>query len=121
MDSEILFKMVIVVRGDIKMSPGKLAAQVAHAAVECAIEAYKTQRPVFNKWRSQGSKKVVLKARSLEELYQLKEKAEKVGIITSLISDAGHTELEPGTITCLGIGPAPEQLINRITGQLPLY
>ena len=118
---EVSFKMVIIVRGDIKMSPGKLAAQVAHAAVECAIEAYKSQRPVFNKWRSQGSKKVVLKAKSLEELYELKDKAEKLGIITALISDAGHTELEPGTITCLGIGPGPEQLLNRITGHLPLY
>jgi len=117
----IEFKLVIVVREDITMSCGKLAAQVAHAAVECAIECYKKQRPVFNIWKSQGAKKIILKAKNLDELKRLKEKAEKLGLVTSLISDAGRTELEPGTITCLGIGPGPSQLINKVTGSLPLY
>lgn len=115
------FKLVVVVREDLEMSCGKVAVQVAHAAVECAIKCYRKQRPVYNAWKNQGAKKVVVKTRSLEELLKLKKRAEDLGLITALISDAGRTELAPGTTTCLGIGPGPAQLIDRITGSLPLY
>ncbi|MEM0286170.1 MAG: peptidyl-tRNA hydrolase, partial [Candidatus Methanomethyliaceae archaeon] len=57
---------------------------------------------------------------SLEELMEIKNKVEKEGLPNSLISDAGLTELEPGTITCLGIGPAPSSEINKIVGHLKL-
>ena len=117
---EMEFKLVVVVRDDLKMSGGKLAAQVAHAAVTCALEAKAKKTKWFSSWYSEGQKKVVLRAKDLEELRSLGEKASRAGLPRALITDAGFTELPPNTTTCLGIGPGPEADIDRITGQLPL-
>ncbi|MDK6027796.1 peptidyl-tRNA hydrolase Pth2 [Ignisphaera sp. 4213-co] len=115
-------KQVIVVRTDIKMGKGKLATQVAHAAVEAVFQCLekKTCVDMLNVWRRQGQKKIVVKVKSLEELLQIKKMAEEMGINTVIIADAGLTQLEPGTITALGLGPAPAELIDKITGNLPL-
>lgn len=113
-------KMVIVVRDDIKLSPGKMAAQVGHAAVNCALAARKSHKEYFDAWYDEGQKKVVVKAKSLEELRGLQAEAKAAKLPNSLITDAGHTELPPGTVTCLGIGPGPDAAVDRITGQLPL-
>ena len=114
------YKQVIVVRSDIKMSKGKLAAQVAHAAVS---SFYKTlnEKPIYAKlWLNNRQPKVILKVFSLEDLYKIKKDADEKGIINSLVEDAGLTELPPGTITCLGIGPAPTHSIDEVTGELKL-
>jgi len=113
-------KMVIAVRSDLKLSTGKMAAQVAHAAVNCALAAGKKKPEWLRKWHDEGAKKVVVKVANLEELFALKVSAEDAGLITSLIVDAGHTELPPNTTTCLGIGPAPEELLDKVTGHLGL-
>ena len=114
------YKQVIVVRNDLKMSLGKLAAQVGHAAVSAA-EKTKEQRPLwFLAWVNEGQKKVVLKAKDEVELNDIKLKAQKLGIVCELIVDRGLTELPPNTVTALGIGPAPEELLNKVTGYLPL-
>jgi PTH2 family peptidyl-tRNA hydrolase len=113
-------KMVIAVRIDLKLSLGKMAAQVAHAAVNCALASEKKKPVWFKTWHEEGAKKVVVKVSDLAELYSLKVSAEDAGLITSLIVDAGHTELPPDTTTCLGIGPAPDNLIDRVTGHLGL-
>lgn len=112
--------MVIAARADLRLSPGKLAAQVAHAAVNCALISEKKRADWFREWQEEGGKKVVVKVRDLQELYSLKMAAESAGLVTSLIVDAGHTELPPGTTTCLGIGPAPLEIIDRVTGHLGL-
>ena len=112
-----MYKQVIVVRSDLKMSKGKLAAQVSHAAVDAS---HNVDNKVVSKWRSEGQKKVVLKAKNEEELLGLKEKCSKLKIKCSLIKDAGRTELDPGTITALGIGPDEEDRINKVTGSLKL-
>ncbi len=115
------FKLVIVTRKDVKLSPGKLAAQVGHASVDCALKAMRHQPDAFRAWLDDGQKKVVLKAASLADLYAIKVAAERAGLTTALIADAGHTELEPGTITVLGVGPGRELDVDKVTGHLSLY
>jgi PTH2 family peptidyl-tRNA hydrolase len=115
-----MYKQAIVVRQDLKMSKGKTAAQVAHAAVSSYASANDRRREWASAWLGEGQKKVILKVASLEELFEIKKMAEIERIPNSLISDAGLTELEPGTVTCLGVGPAPEGLIDKVTGGLKL-
>lgn len=114
------FKMVIVTRSDLSLSAGKLAVQVSHAAVTCTLLTRKNKPEWFSKWQREGSKKVVVKVERLEDFFPLKEKAEKLGIITNIVTDAGHTEIPEGTETVLGIGPAPNNLIDQVTGELSL-
>jgi PTH2 family peptidyl-tRNA hydrolase len=113
-------KMVIVVRQDLKLSKGKLAAQVGHAAVDCALKAMKHDRRSFDAWYNEGQKKTVLKVQSEKEFFPLKMAAESAGLSTSLIKDAGHTEIPPGTVTVLGIGPGHDSDIDKVTGHLGL-
>ena len=112
------YKMVIVTRSDLKLSPGKLAAQVAHAAVACALGTKKNNSKWFHKWQTEGAKKAVLKVDGEKDFFPLKEKAESLKISAHIISDAGHTEIPAGTKTVLGIGPAPNSIIDKVTGDL---
>lgn len=114
------YKQVIAVRKDLRMSKGKIAVQVAHAAVTASEKAKEQKREWWEKWMEEGQCKVVVKVNSLEELLSIKSEAEKNGIVAELIQDRGLTEVPPGTITCVGIGPAPSELIDKITGNLPL-
>ena len=114
------YKMVIVTREDLDLSPGKLAAQVAHAAVSCVLSTKKNNSKWFSKWQNEGAKKAVLKVDTTKDFYPLIEKAEQLNIAAFLIEDAGHTEIPTGTKTVLGIGPAPSNLIDQITGDLSL-
>lgn len=114
-------KVVVVVRLDLDISRGKTAVQVAHAAVMCALESRVKAKPWFDRWIDGGQRKVVLKARDLEALRDLHARAEREGLVTVLVQDAGLTEVDPGTVTCVGIGPAPDEVLDKITGQLPLY
>lgn len=102
------------------MSNGKTCVQVAHASVSAAEETRRLKPEWFTGWFEEGQKKVVLKVKTLDELVKLKEAAVSEGIPAYLVSDMGLTELPPGTVTCLGIGPAPEDLMNKVTGGLPL-
>ena len=114
------YKMVIAVREDLNLSCGKIAAQASHAAVSCALKAKKSQTKWFSNWKREGAKKVVVKVADLEELQYLEMMAESHKLITCMITDAGLTEVIPGTVTCLGIGPAPNELIDPVTGNLTL-
>ncbi len=111
------YKQVIVVREDLKLSRGKLAVQVAHAAI---IGYEKADKSVVEAWKMQGQKKIVLKVPNLERLMELKEKAEKLGLPTGVVVDAGLTEVPPGTITAIVIGPDEAKKIDKVTGNLPL-
>jgi len=111
-------KQIILVRTDIKMSKGKTAAQVAHAAVQAALTVNKK---LLKNWTQTGMKKITLKVESEEDLFKYQKLAEEKDLITALITDAGHTEIAPGTKTCLAIGPGPEVQIDKITGNLKIY
>ena len=117
---EYSIKQVIVVRNDIKMSRGKIAVQVAHAAVSSFYNTLLEKREIALKWLDEGQPKIVVKVNDLRELKSIMKEVEDRGIVTVLIRDAGYTELEPGTVTCLGIGPDYSDLIDEVTGELPL-
>ena len=112
-----MYKQVILVRVDLKLSKGKMAAQVAHASVEAVLKSSKRK---IDTWRKEGMKKSVLRVADKKELMQYKKKADNAGLKTALITDAGRTHLLPGTITCVGIGPDKEEKIDKITGKLKL-
>ena len=63
---------------------------------------------------------MVVKVESKDRLLEVFEVAKRNNLPVSLIADRGLTELKPGTLTCVGIGPAPEKLIDRITGSMSL-
>lgn len=114
------FKLVVAVRSDLKISHGKIAVQVGHASVACAIKAQKQAPERFRKWFDEGQRKVVVKVAGTKELMALRAAAQDFGIISEIIADAGLTEVEPGTVTCLGIGPDEAKVVDKVTGNLPL-
>lgn len=113
-------KQIIVVRDDLKLPKGKLAIQVAHASVENVFKMKNKKIDILNDWHENGMKKVVVKVKDLKELLKIKQKADDSNITTCLIHDAGKTVVEPGTITCIAIGPDDDDKIDAITSELKL-
>ena len=118
--SEFRFKQAIVLRSDLRMSKGKIVAQAGHAAVSAAEEARRRHPKWWAAWLKEGQCKIAVKVGSEGELLALERTAKELGLPFALITDRGLTELAPGTITCLGIGPAPSSEVDRITGTLSL-
>ena len=114
------YKQVIAVRTDLDMSRGKIAVQVAHGALCAAERARVTRQDVWKSWINEGQKKVAVKVASVNELLDLERLAIVHRLPNALIRDAGMTELPPGTITVVGIGPALSEEIDRVTGSLKL-
>ena len=111
-------KQAIVARTDLGMSPGKLAAQVAHAS----LSAYeRADAQAVREWKAGGQKKVVLKAPDERTLFERKEEADAAGLPSSIVRDAGHTQLEPGTVTALAVGPGGDDAVDAVTGDLSLF
>ncbi|HKD73987.1 MAG TPA: peptidyl-tRNA hydrolase Pth2 [Ktedonobacterales bacterium] len=110
-------KQVIVVNRSLMLPMGKLAAQVAHAAVSAFLVALPDAQRL---WLSAGMPKIVLQVEDEAALLQLERQAQSAGLPHYLIRDAGKTVLPSGTITCLGIGPASAEQIDAITGSFPL-
>lgn len=113
-------KQVIAVRTDLEMGKGKIAAQVGHACMLGAEYVRKSNPDWFDKWWWVGQEKVVVKIGSLKELEQIKESAISLNIPWCEVTDAGNTQIEPGTTTCISLGPAPAELIDKVTGDLKL-
>ena len=115
------YKMVIGARVDLGLSPGKLAAQVAHAAVDLYKAMLSDHRPLLDAWENvSGCKKVVVRVKDEASLRELYRKASSMGLPATIIKDAGHTEVSPGTATVFAVA-GKEEDVNEVTGRLPLY
>jgi peptidyl-tRNA hydrolase, PTH2 family len=114
------YKAVVVLRGELRLTAGKAAVQVAHAAVMLTLAAQSKHPGVLAEWLREGQKKIALQVPTLSDLEQLDRLARSKGIPTVWVEDAGFTEVPPGTRTCLGLGPAPGPVLDGITGSLPL-
>lgn len=114
-------KMVLIVRTDLGMQKGKAAAQCAHAALACYKKAMKSCPEALAAWEKTGQAKVCLKTDGEESLLTLAGKAKELGLTWSIVKDAGRTQIEAGSMTVLGIGPASVDLIDKVTGHLKLY
>jgi PTH2 family peptidyl-tRNA hydrolase len=111
-------KLTLVIRSDLGMGRGKMAAQAAHAAVAAALAALGTAD--FRAWLRDGQPKVVLKAVSEDDLFAIAERASDAGLPVQMIHDAGRTQVAEGTPTCCAIGPAEDGRIDAVTGGLSL-
>lgn len=114
------YKQVILIRTDLKMGTGKKCVQSCHASISSADLVRIKNKEVWKKWKNSGQKKVVLKISGMEELQEILVKLEKDKIPYFLVRDAGLTQLAPGTTTALGIGPAPSESLDKVTGDLKL-
>lgn len=113
-------KQVIIVRKDIKMETGKLAAQVGHAAVMSYLETEKKDKKIAKEWLDTGEKKIVLKVENEESLRKFYDAFKYKQIPCALVTDAGLTQLPPGTVTALGVGPWSSKELNPLTSMLKL-
>ena len=115
-----IYKQIIVMRVDLKMSTGKSIVQGAHASILASEKTKRLAPDTWKSWFNEGQRKIVCKVQSLEELLQVKQQVERLNVPCELVADAGLTELQPGTITALGIGPVLEQTVDPVTRTLKL-
>ena len=116
--SHVETKLTLIVRADLGMGRGKIAAQAAHAAVAAALASAGSRE--LRAWLQDGQPKVVLKVSGEAELYALADRADAAGLRVQVIHDAGRTQVAEGTPTCCAIGPAEADKIDAITGELSL-
>ena len=110
-------KQAIIIRTDLKMGKGKIAGQVAHAAVRAYKFSDQRNKIV---WFAEGEVKIVLKVKTEQELLNLIKKCEESGLSCLPVHDAGKTQIEPNTLTAIGIGPYDNEDIDKITEGLKL-
>ncbi|MDE0869323.1 MAG: peptidyl-tRNA hydrolase Pth2 [Candidatus Poseidoniaceae archaeon] len=113
-------KMVCIVNQSLKMGKGKIAAQVGHGAVMATMKAGMEKPINLEQWFTTGQKKVCLKGRDAEHLLELEQQAKAAGVLTTLVHDAGHTQIPSGSLTVLALGPEIEATLEEITGELKL-
>lgn len=118
-------KMVLVVRTDLQMGKGKAAAQCCHAAValyRMMLRGETAQNlQLLNRWESLGQAKITLKCDNQEDMDMLYAQLISMNINSYIVHDAGRTQIEAGSATVLGLGPAPLVVLNQVTGGLKLY
>lgn len=136
-------KMMIVMRRDLKMRKGKIAAQAGHACTEALLMALAREGRLsdlvagpegmllrveegvetpLTEWFGGGTAKICVYVDSEEELMAIADKAEEMGVIAAVITDAGATEFHGvPTRTCLALEPLPAEVADTLTGGLPLY
>lgn len=113
-------KMVLILRGELRLTAGKAAVQAAHAAVMLTRLAESRRSADLAEWLRTGQRKIALEVATLDEMQEIERQARRRSILTVWVEDAGLTEVAPGTRTCLGLGPAPPRELDPLTGHLPL-
>jgi peptidyl-tRNA hydrolase, PTH2 family len=111
-------KLAVVVRTDLGMGRGKIAAQVAHAAVAAVLASLGGAD--LAAWLRDGQPKVILKVSTGAQLQDVAREAKAAGLPVELICDAGRTQVAPGTLTCCAVGPADGDRIDTATAGLSL-
>jgi len=114
------FKQALVARQDLGLGRGKIVVQCCHASVSSAEETRAKHREWWRAWMLEGQCKIALKVKDLDHLLKLEQEAKASNLPFYLVRDRGLTQVEPGTITCLGIGPAPAGMLDLLTGDLSL-
>eukprot|EP01129_Flabellula_baltica_P004673 TRINITY_DN1645_c0_g2_i1.p2 TRINITY_DN1645_c0_g2~~TRINITY_DN1645_c0_g2_i1.p2 ORF type:complete len:193 (-),score=46.69 TRINITY_DN1645_c0_g2_i1:32-610(-) len=112
-------KLVLIVRTDLGMKRGKVAAQCSHATLGAYLNTEGSENT--QRWLRRGSAKVVLKVGSEEEMDMIRFTAKELGVPTHVVTDAGRTQIASGSRTVLALGPAPKSLIDVVSGHLKLY
>ena len=120
MSQEFAYKQALIIRLDLKIGRGKIAVQCAHAAVSAAEEARIRFPQWWKSWLEEGQRKIALKVPDLETLLHLENTARRNRLPVYLVRDRGLTQVPPDTVTCVGIGPAPSNMVNNLTGDLSL-
>ncbi|KAI9684907.1 MAG: hypothetical protein M1822_005556 [Bathelium mastoideum] len=115
-------KLILVVRTDLGMTKGKIAAQCSHATLACykALLRQSPDSPILKRWERYGQAKVAVQVKTEEDLLLLQAQAVSLGICAQIIHDAGRTQIASGSATVLGIGPAPKSAVDQVTGGLKL-
>ncbi|EZA50364.1 Peptidyl-tRNA hydrolase 2, mitochondrial [Ooceraea biroi] len=114
------YKLVLLIRTDLKMGKGKVAAQCSHAAVAAYKSATKYPK-ILRAWVESGQPKITLKVDSENELLTLAAKAKSTGLLSNVIRDAGHTQIPAGSVTVCAVGPGPAKFVDKVTGRLKLF
>ena len=136
-------KMMIVMRRDLKMRKGKIAAQAGHACIDAVLQALQKEDRMNDlvmsadgmtlnnsdkptsplvEWFNNGCTKVCVYVDSEDDLLGIAGKAEERGRIAAVITDWGLTEFHgEHTKTCLALEPLPAEVADELTGTLPLY
>jgi len=114
------YKLVLVIRTDLKMGKGKVAAQCSHAAV-AAYKAARKHPKILRAWEESGQAKITLKVDNEAALIEIAKQAKAAGLLSNVVQDAGHTQIAPGSRTVCGVGPGPAKLIDQVTGHLKLF
>ncbi|XP_012528404.1 peptidyl-tRNA hydrolase 2, mitochondrial [Monomorium pharaonis] len=114
------YKLILVIRTDLKMGKGKVAAQCSHAAV-AAYKAARKHPKILRAWEESGQAKITLKVDSEAALQEIAKEAKTTGLLSNIVQDAGHTQIAAGSKTVCAVGPGPTKLIDQVTGHLKLF
>ena len=114
-------KLMLVVRTDLGMTKGKIAAQCGHAtlAVYKSLLASNAAAPLLRRWEGHGQPKIAVKCESEEDLLLLQGQAISLGLVARVIRDAGRTQIQAGSATVLGV-LGPKGVVDQVTGGLKL-
>ena len=129
-------KQFIIIRKDLNMRKGKIAAQAAHASMKVFFDmmkeniknndnsmemTLKVTNPFMKDWIMGNFTKIGLSVNSEDELLAIYNQAKEAGLPCSLILDAGLTEFDGPTYTAVAIGPDELSKITPITSKLSLF